>query len=732
MRFRNELVAVFAAAVVTAAVPAAGQQRFEPGSPRTPASWTADNGNGTYSNPLFYEEFSDPDVIRVGDTYYLTGTTMHTMPGLPVLRSMDLVNWELASYAFERLDLAPRFRLEGGEHIYGQGIWAPCIRYHEGTFYIFSNINGFGTQVYRSRSPEGPWQHNRLGTALYDLSVLFDDDGKIYAVSGVREIFLSELNSDITDEIPGTRRRIMERDSGMGEGLHFYKIDDRYYIVSAIPGAHTPMVCARADSLDGPWEVETLVAEESLGVPTGNTLRVARRNRRGRPDRPARPQLENEQEQASAPRRETEFEIIENDPNLGGGLTIHQGGIVDTPSGQWWSIIMQDHNSLGRVSCLCPITWHDGWPLFGLPGNLRRSPATWIKPGTGHRQAPTPLFVRSDDFDAGRLQPIWQWNHVPDDAKWSLEEKPGMLRLHSLPAPEFWWAKNTLTQRAVGPESIVTVEVDTSGMKSGDVAGLALLNYPYAWIGLARNDDGSQLQQFDQTTDQTVLESIDGERFWLRVHCDYDTELAQFSYSTDGTQFKDFGEPYTMVFQLTTFQGVRYSLFHFNTGDAPGGYVDFDNFTVDEPRPRGLTVPIPHGRTIRLLSAADGRVLGTKNGTLVTLTEAEAGAAAKFRVVDRGQGRIALESTAEQEGKFVSVSASGEEGKVMLQPGPAGEAATFQWIDLQRGDLQLMSLMTNRYLFADPHAPGTVSADAVGPRPDRKGGACFKWKLVEE
>ena len=139
-------------------------------------SWTADNGNGTYSNPLFYEEFEDPDVIRVGDDYYLAGTTMHMNPGLMVMHSKDLVNWELASYCIDRLDLRPAFHLEGG-NIYGQGIWAPCIRYHDGMFYVFSNVNRVGTQVFRSKSPNGPWERNEL-PGMHDLSVLFDDDGK--------------------------------------------------------------------------------------------------------------------------------------------------------------------------------------------------------------------------------------------------------------------------------------------------------------------------------------------------------------------------------------------------------------------------------------------------------------------------------------------------------------------------------------------------------------------------
>ncbi len=146
--------------------------------------WTADNGNGTYSNPLFYEEFEDPDIIRVGEDYYLAGTTMHMNPAVQIMHSKDLVNWELAGYCIERLDLGPAFRLEGG-NVYGRGIWAPCIRFHKGTFYILSNVNGVGLQVFRSQSIQGPWERNQL-PGRHDLSVLFDDDGKIYLISGGR------------------------------------------------------------------------------------------------------------------------------------------------------------------------------------------------------------------------------------------------------------------------------------------------------------------------------------------------------------------------------------------------------------------------------------------------------------------------------------------------------------------------------------------------------------------
>jgi xylan 1,4-beta-xylosidase len=696
---------VLAAACLLQCVGAETTSAAEPGSRQAcPTSWTADNGNGTYSNPLFYEEFEDPDVIRVGKDYYLAGTTMHMNPGLIVMHSRDLVNWRLASYCIDRLDFVPAFRLKGG-NIYGQGIWAPCIRYHDGTFYVLSNVNGVGTQVFRSKSPKGPWTRNRL-PGMHDLSVLFDDDGKVYAIYGARRPTIVELNTDLTAILPNTRRRMDAR--GMGEGHHLYKIKGKYFDVSAIPGAHTDQVVARADSIDGPWQVERMVRSESLGVPTQNGLRA--RGRGGN----------------------RTFTITPGSPNSGGGLTLHQGGIVDTPSGEWWSIIMQDHGSIGRMVALVPVTWDNNFPIIGLPGNLRKAPNTWVRPNTGHTQPPKPAFVRSDGFDAPKLNPVWQWNHVPDDTKWSLTEKCGVLRLHSLPAPNFWMARNSLTQRPPGPECVATVELDASSLVTGDTAGLALLSSPYAWIGLVKSEQGVTLQTFDQTHRRISRAPTSPTHLWLRVACNFDTEKAIFAWSADGKHFAQLGEPFTMVFQLTTFQGVRLALFNYNTSGKPGGHADFDDLTVDEPRAAGIERAIPLGKTITLTSGADGSVLAvsTRDMSLVSIASDSAIAPTpnvRFQVIDLGRGRVALKAS---NGRFVSAGANGVALKDLAGAAP-GRTESFQWINLMRGDSMLMSLTNHRYLATKPHHPGPVTVSAVGPRPDRKGGACFKWNAVE-
>jgi beta-xylosidase len=702
-RFSLELVSAFAA---TVGVIAASPSDSSGTSSAAARSWTADNGNGTYSNPLFYEEFEDPDVIRVGEDYFLAGTTMHMNPAAIVLHSKDLVNWELASYCMDRLDLGPAFRLEGG-NIYGQGIWAPCIRYHDGMFFIFCNVNRAGLQIFRSKSASGPWQRNQI-QGFHDLSVLFDDDGKIYLVYGNRNPYtIVELNKDLTGVVPDARHQMNA--PGMGEGHHLYKINGKYFDVSAIPGAHTDQAVARADSIDGPWQVERMVRSESLGVPTQNSVRI---NARGTTN-------------------ET-FTTTHSDPNAGGGMTLHQGGIVDTPSGEWWSIIMQDHGSIGRMVALVPVTWDNNFPIIGLPGNLRKAPNTWLKPNTSHIQDPRPLFVRSDSFGSPKLNSVWQWNHVPDDSKWSITERPGVLRLHSLPAEDFWTARNSLTQKPMGPESVATVELDASGLGAGDTAGLALLNAPYAWIGLVKTSEGVAVQMFDQTDRKTTTAPTSATRIWFRVACNFDTEEAVFSWSTDGQKFSPLGNPFIMAFQLTTFQGARLALFNYNTNGKPGGYADFDNFTVDEPRARGIERMIPAGKTITLSSGADGSLLAADSGNM-SLVNFPAGSTnvvasnVQFQVVDLGKGRVALKTA---NGRFVSAVDDAVSLKDLAGKTP-GDAESFQWINLMRGDTMLMSLVNHRYLATKPNEPGPVTLSGTGPRPDRKDGACFKWKAVE-
>ncbi len=653
------------------------------------ATWTADNSNGTFTNPLFYDEFSDPDMIRVGDDFYLTGTTMHAMPGLPILHSRDLVNWRFLGYASDRLDLGPAFRLEGGKNIYGQGIWAPSFRYHKGTFYIFSNVNGQKTQIFTATDPKGPWTRKEMKKSMHDLSVLFDDDGKVYAISGYREIKLVQLSADLTDVVPGSERIIIPANSNMGEGLHFYKLNGKYLILGAWYDGRMRMPAARADRPEGPYEINDAVSiDEDFGLAEGHRLSG----------------------------KTPPFDIKPPNPAPNGRMSLHQGGIVQAGDGQWWGYSMMDYNSVGRLMGLSPVTWKDGWPYFGLPGNLGRTPRTWVKPYSREPVAASAVYQRSDDFSSAAMKPVWQWNHVPVDSAWSLTERPGFLRLHALAASSLWDAKNTLTQRAIGPSSSPVVIVDASSMKAGDVAGLALLNQPYAWIGLERGSDGLSVTQFDQQTGQSSRIKIGQQRVWLKADCDFMKEKARFSFSTDGITFTPLGGEFTMVFQLTTFQGVRYALFNYSTAGVAGGYADFDAIHIAEPYPRGLRRTIPYGRRVHIKPHGAGQGL-RRAGAMPAV-----GAAEPVHVQDLGLGRVALRL-----GRTWLTVAS--DASVALVAGKPSTAQSFQWIETPTGELVLMSLRTHRFLRID-RSTGRLRADSAGPQSDGKDGVRFDWSDI--
>ena len=675
-------------------------------------AWTADNGNGTFTNPLFYDELADPDVIRVGTDFYLTGSSMHAMPGLAVLHSRDLVNWDFQSYALDRLDLGPEYRLEDGRNVYGQGIWAPSFRFHDGTFYIFANVNGKTTQMFRARSARGPWTRTAMNRSFHDLSVLFDDDGSVYIVWGYRNIHIARLNVELTDIVPGSERLLIEESQGMGEGLHLYKIDGRYYLTSAWYLDIMRMPVARADKLTGPWEVnQNINRGEQFGQVLGWRLSSFR------------PPL-------TTP---TPYPVLAPDPTAIGRMALHQGGIVDTPSGEWWGVTMGEENAVGRVTALSPITWKDGWPYFGLPGNFGRTPRTWIKPNVGMTEAPRRPYERSDEFSGSALQPVWQWNHVPVDGRWSLTERPGFLRLHSLPAGNLWDARNTLTQRSIGPRSIPTAVLETAGLKPGDSAGLALLIQPDAWIGVVKEADGSYLTQHDGQVARDRKIRIEGYRVWLRADCDYASQLAKFSYSLDGRTFHPIGDPFRMVTIGVTFQGVRYALFSFHRPGAEGGFADFDSIQIDEPSASGFTRPIPFGKPIRLrlrAAAATGQSAGTaaSQGVGISVARMPSGnggvGEVVLRVVDRKLGRVALRAN----DGFLSVD---DQGHVALRAGTPSLSETFQWIETFTGELTLLSLQTHRYLRAEAQGR-LVAADSPGPEPNGPPGVRFDWDVARD
>lgn len=665
-------------------------------------SWTADNGNGTFTNPLFYDEFSDPDIIRVGDDYYLAGTTMHTVPGLVILHSKDLVNWENVSYCFDRFDFQDdQFWLKNHKEIYGQGIWAPCIRYANGQFYIYSNINGKGLQCYTSKDIHGPWTHHNMQGNIYDLSVLFDDDGKIYAIHGYGEVKCTELKPDMSGPIESTERVIIPNGSAVGEGHHMYKINGMYYLISTDYRPNGRTLCSRAKSIWGPYENCVITADETFGYHAAPLTQV-----QGRivPDG-------------------TKFGIPEVDKDATACTNIHQGGIVQTQKGDWWALLMMDFHSIGRTVTLAPITWKDGWPMLGLEGNLGRAPRTWIKPDIDVQVTPHAPYQRNENFDGAQLGRVWQWNHNPEENMWSLSK--GRLRLKTMPAEQLMWARNSLTQRVIGPESNVTVELYPKNMKDGDVAGLGNINVPCSWIGIVCDGKSQILRCFEQAINDTIDVQLEKtEKIWLRLVGHYDDNSAHYEYSLDGKEFKQMGREMPLSYQLISFQGSRAALFAFNVKGNNGGYAEFDNFIVEETK-ADRAGNIPYGKTFRIINLATGRPMHAQPHGLMYDTRAnDKSKQTQFHIIDKGNGKVILQC---EDGRYVFVSGYGLPGDVRLTK-DEDKAEVFLWQDYLNHEFMLMSMRTHKYIGKSPTTGSPYSMDFTGADPARRNGAVFRWE----
>ena len=430
---------------------------------------------------------------------------------------------------------------------------------------------------------------------------------------------------------------------------------------------------------------------------------------------------------------------------------------------------MQDFHSIGRTVCLMPMTWENGWPMVGLKGNLGRAPRTWFKPGMAPPSAPEGATIvpadktieapsgavggaynRSDNFNSKTLKPVWQWNHNPDDKQWSL--RGGRLRIQAQPAEQLMWARNTLTQRVIGPKSVVTVELYTKGMKDGDVCGLGNINVPCSWIGIMKDNNAGTLilRAFSQyNADPTQAPAVvpvglpDG-KIYLRCIGDYDNDKMQYAYSTDGKTFQTLGRQMPLSYQLITFQGSRHALFAFNIKGKKGGYAEFDNFTVDEPC-ADRSGNIPYGKTIRIINKATGRpAIALKHGLLYDTRVTDKSELTQFKVIDRGQGRVALQCA---DGRYVKVYGDGLPGDVRFttdsapvgspdgknQPPTTDEvnSTTFLWQDFLDHDFMLLSLKNHRYLGKSPSTGSPYSMDFAGPDPARRNGSVLMWEEVK-
>lgn len=487
--------------------------------------WTPDNGNGTYTNPLMWGDWPDPDIIRVGDEFYFVSTSMHYVPGCPIAKSKDLVNWEMAGYAVPRYDEDPRYDMKGGNR-YLRGSWASTIRYHNGLFFVgfctpqWDKENGHFS-ICTSKSVAGPWTRTIFPEYLYDPGLFFDDDGKVYVAHGQQKLFITELNSDARSVKVPQKEIYNNPKYPYLEGSHLYKVNGKYYLLGSTGGTKGRQVCLRSDNIYGPYESKVVI----------------------------------------------------NDDHTYAGNGLHQGGMVQLKDGSWWFIIMQDRGPIGRVPNLEPVIWVDGWPMLGKDG---KGVDTCKKPDVGGIY-PIKVPATSDEFDSSKLGLQWQWNHNPDPLKWSLTAHKGSLRLKAGKASKLADARNTLTQRVQGPYSEATVEMHVDGMKDGDVAGFGVFQFPYAFVSVQRKGGQRAIVMVNNDTTITKLK-FTGSKIWIKARVTQVGFKASFAYSTDGKNFQSIGNELKMGLGLD-WTANRFALFNYNTGKSgSGGFVDFNWF----------------------------------------------------------------------------------------------------------------------------------------------------------
>ncbi len=505
-------------------------------------------------NPVIESDYPDPDIIRVGDTYYMASTTMHYMPGCDILRSYDLMNWELIAHAYDTLEQTPGHALEGDEQIYGQGMWAPSLRYHQGTFYItFTGNDTHKTYLLTAKSPEGPWEQRTIEGFYYDNSLFFDDDGRVYIVHGQKTLWITELDTELKGPKAGGLNRIVAQDQDdalLGyEGSHLQKHAGRYYLFTChmLPedGGRKTEVCFAADSLDGEFKGRCVI----------------------------------------------------NDDMDYHDLGVAQGGMIDTPDGEWFLFMFQDRGALGRAPVLIPMRFEDGFPAIGGDG---RVPTAVSAPSTRPDHCYAPLngdddFLYQAEPDGKvRLKLFWQFNHNPHDDFWSVTEREGALRLRSgklcRSLPHAW---NILTQRATGPKCAAEVTVDGSALKDGDYAGISAFQGCYGAIALTKEGGNCFLVMFGKPAkDETVFadsDFLDAAVEYARIPVcspvvrfkaclDFtDKKDEAVFYYQDGGRWIPLGIQQKLYFKMDHFTGCRFGLFEFSVRET-GGYADFLKF----------------------------------------------------------------------------------------------------------------------------------------------------------
>lgn len=514
--------------------------------------WTADQGDGTYVNPVVNADFPDIDLLRVGDTYYMMTTTMYHFPGATILKSKDLVNWEFCCNPLEKIDDNDAYNLLNGKHHYSQGQWATSLKYHNGKFYLYficygrNGVDNTQQILLTTTDIEGAWDMTKMQDHYYDSGWLFDDgdngDGNVYVACGIGDIWVNKLDANTLEKKDS--KRVLSLGNGL-EGCRMYHIGDYYYIYATYGGTEGSQTIFRSKNPMGPY--------------------------------------------------------VEHEGRVFANQHIHQGALVETQTGEWWTIIFKDAGAIGRIPYLEPVKWVDGWPVIGNDGiDVSQGGKAYPKPNVGATY-PVTHIASNDPFASPTLGKQWQWNHNADDSAWSLTERPGYLRLYTASVTdELNSARNSITQRIQGyspngtssskvPYSYGIVKMDISGMQEGDVAGLAVFQNPYSLIGVKMVDGKKVLYSERCTFDSQTLKkaesktgaAITSDVIYFKTAVNYGSNLCRYYYSTDNKKWTAWGCTMNMRYTLDYFVGQRYYIFNYAT-KALGGHVDVDWFSTEQ------------------------------------------------------------------------------------------------------------------------------------------------------
>lgn len=503
--------------------------------------WIADNGDGTYSNPILYTDYSDPDAIRVGEDYFMIASSFCNTPAVPLLHSRDLVNWKVINYVMDRL---PFDRYD--KPVHGCGAWAPSIRFHEGVYYVFIPMPDEGIMMCKTTDPWGKWSepaYVRKVVGWIDPCPFWDDDGKAYMVSAFARsrigfksmLYMSPIKPDCSDVLDdGQFIYDGHATQPTIEGPKLYKRNGYYYIFAPAggvkPGWQTVL---RSRNIYGPYEEKIVLHQGNSPV---------------------------------------------NGP--------HQGAWVDTPTGEDWFLHFQDVGNAGRIIHLQPMRWENDWPVIG--GNDTEGCGEPVlrcqKPDVG-REYPIDAPEDSDFFEGDRLGLQWQWNANYKEDWYSLGD--GRLTLYAQPVEEktqLCDVGNLLVQKWPAPEFQVTACIHVENMAEGDAAGMVSLGGCYTALALRKRDGRLALQQRtgNWTMDDEVqkeLESFEGDTLYIRMRVEQEKNIS-FAISTDGETFRAVGE--TTEATPGRWVGVKSGLFAINETGCPGGSVSADWFVFEK------------------------------------------------------------------------------------------------------------------------------------------------------